>query len=532
MSEPVCKCEHPKMFYSKHNKKEIFVSCGKCLACRKARQTRWVVKLQNESKCHLYTQVMLLEYNDHSIPMYDYSDDPYFIEDNTPRLKEYYKKNPELKKIDLRDIKFKDDAEYDYIIGRLNGSVTSLPHASVFDIQIFKKRLNTKIKREITGEYGSFRSAIVAEYGSTTFRPHYHCIFFFDDERIVQKLPQFVRDCWKDQDGNSLGFAKVEPDHGHFASYISKYITKPADIPEIYEYPGFKTFFLTSRHPPLGSLCTGAQNRTIFDMCTPKKVEFIREGNQVVPKVFPIGTDLENRIFPKCPLYSKVSVPDRFFLYHLAFDADGLFYESYEAFLNTLLRSSLIVTQNTLFNFAEFENRLQCLKVDIDQGHLIWKRDNKSVLVRELCGDYTTENSFHVLYSVCNRIRLQKIKFNVSYGDYVRQIFRYYDYCKPQSQLKDWYRQMHDKLIDDPEYDLRFFYPLSFYRAGWHPEESDDSVQWIKDLKQKYFDSTKTHRKNAYFESRRLKEYDYNLYLTIKNYYYAKKCDEAIKAIA
>ena len=361
MSEPVCKCEHPKMFYSKHNGQEIFVSCGKCLACRKARQTRWVIKLQNESKCHKYTQVILLEYDDNHIPRYDYSDDPYFIEDNTPRLKEYYRKNPSLQKIDLRNLKFSDDAERDYFIDRLDGSVTSLPHASVYDIQIFKKRLNTKIKREITGEYGSFRSAIVAEYGSTTFRPHYHGILFFDDERILKELPRLIRECWTDENNDALGYAKVEPDRGHFASYISKYITKPADIPEIYEMPGFKTFFLTSRHPPLGSFLADAENRYLFDWCTPKKVVFVREGDAYTSKVLPIGHDVEARLFPKCPLYGKVSVPDRTQLYNLAFDSDGLFYESYEAFIGTLLNKSLIRTKHTLFDFSDYNENSRLL---------------------------------------------------------------------------------------------------------------------------------------------------------------------------
>lgn len=533
MSEPVCKCEHPKMFYSKRAGKEIFVSCGKCLPCRMARQARWVVRLQEEAKAHMYTMVILLEYNDLKIPQYDISDDGMFLVDNTPRLEEYYRKNPSLKSINLNDLVFDDDAEYNYVLDRLNTTCTALPHASVYDIQIFKKRLNTKIKREITGEYGSFRSAIVAEYGSTTFRPHYHGILFFDDDRILKRLPELVRDCWTDADGNSLGYSKVEPERGHFASYISKYITKPADLPQIYDYPGFKTFFLTSRHPPIGSLLHSAEDRYVFDSCYPQKVEFAREGNTFVPKVFPIGQSLESRLFPKCPLYGKTSRADRDILYRMMFDADGIIYESYQAFFNSLLRYALFKgSENTLFEWNDFEDRLILLKAEIDQGNLIWKNTCKARLVKELCGDFTTENSFHTLYSIGRRIKKQAYNFGYTYTGYVNNIYRYYDIQKPRYQVRRFYSQQEIKRIEDAGFNLRMFYPLTFYNSGDHPEESQDSLDFFRDLHDSYFNHNKSHRKNAYFESRKLKSYDYNLYLSIKNYYHAKECDEALEAIA
>ena len=159
MNTPVSRCEHPKLFYSRKAQKEIYVSCGKCLECRKARQARWVVKLQRESQCHLYTQVVLLEYDDVHVPYYDYSDDdPSVLEEKTPRLDRYYQLYPRLRTLDLNELNLNDDAEYNYVLDRLNGVKSRLAHCSVYDIQNFKKRLNTKIKRKF-GRYGAFRSS-------------------------------------------------------------------------------------------------------------------------------------------------------------------------------------------------------------------------------------------------------------------------------------------------------------------------------------------------------------------------------------
>lgn len=530
---PVSKCEHPKMFFSKRAKKEIYVSCGKCLPCRMARQARWAERIKKESQDHLYTQVIYLDYNDAHIPKYDFDDDPYFLVDNTPRLQEYYKNNPGLQRIDLRELHFHHEYERDYVIDRLNGSVSSLPHPSVYDIQIFKKRLATKICREVTGNYGSFRSAIVAEIGSTTFRPHYHGVIWFDDERILQALKRFVPECWTDSIGNPLGDAHVEAERGNFASYISKYITKPADIPEIYEMPGFKPFFLTSRHPPIGTLCTGARNRYIFDSASPVKVEISGSGDQVNVQVFPIGQSLEARLYPKCPLYSQLSEHDRFELYKMIFDPDGLVYESYEAFKTDLLNKALRKTvEDTLFDFRDFGYNLTHLKADLDQGRFVWNNSLKARLVKLLCQDFTSECSFHMLYSCGLRIQKQKLDFCVSFNDYVRRIFEYYDYKKPQYQLRQFYRQMEQKLFENSDFDLRFFYPLTYYRSGFHPEDHPDSLSFFQNMKDNYFESTKMHRKNGYFESRRLKEYDYNLYCLIKKYLYAKECNENDEAAA
>ena len=163
-----CKCEHPKLVKNKYTGKDIFVRCGKCLSCQRSRQAAWISKLQKESKCHLFTYVIHLDYDDSHLPKYDFSSDGEYIVEVTPRLNNYYQKFPHLKKIKLTDLKFETDADYNYFIDRLNSHWTCIPHASVYDIQKFKKRLNTLVKREVTGEYGSFRSAFVSELGGDT----------------------------------------------------------------------------------------------------------------------------------------------------------------------------------------------------------------------------------------------------------------------------------------------------------------------------------------------------------------------------
>lgn len=163
-----CKCQHPKLVHNRYTGKDVFVSCRKCLSCRRAYQAAWASKLQNEAKCHLYTYVIHLDYDERHLPKYDFSSDGDSLIEITPRLDNYYKKYPHLKTIKFNDLKFDTDADRDYFIDRINSHYTCIPHASVYDIQLFKKRLNTLVKRQVTGRYGSFRSAIVSELGGDT----------------------------------------------------------------------------------------------------------------------------------------------------------------------------------------------------------------------------------------------------------------------------------------------------------------------------------------------------------------------------
>ena len=268
-----CKCKNPKLIRNKYTKKDVFVSCGKCIPCKRARQSAWNAKMQRESNCHLYEFEVYLDYNEPHLPKYDFSDNGNYLVEVTPRLERYYQKFPHLKKLYFKDLNFEQDADFNYFVERLNTHGTCIPHASVYDIQKYKKRLNTYIKREVTGKYQNFRSVFVSELGGDTFRPHVHGALYFDDQRIAKKINELVCRAWRDEDNAALGHAYAKPSRGKLSSYIAKYITLPTDLPSFYAHPALRPFLLTSRNPPIGSLLESkAQIRQVFDSAAPRKV--------------------------------------------------------------------------------------------------------------------------------------------------------------------------------------------------------------------------------------------------------------------
>lgn len=503
----------------------MFVACRKCLPCRRAYQAAWVTKLQNEAKCHLFVYVVHLDYDERHLPKYDFASDGDSLIEITPRLDKYYQKFPHLKTIKFNDLKFDTDADRDYFIDRLNSHYTCIPHSSVYDIQIFKKRLNTLIKREVTGKYGCVRSAFVSELGGDTFRPHYHGILYFDDERIKAKLPQLVHRAWTDAFGSSFGHSYVEPDRGKAASYIAKYLLKFADLPSFYEHPALRNIFLTSRKPTLGSLFeSSSEIREVFSASSPVRVEFQKQGNVWCPVVFPIGQNFESRLFPKCFAYSQILSSERVALYKLYGNGEIRDYRSWQCMLF-----------NRIFDFGNIsllcppDQKPYNFYLAIFQRNEVAPKDNSfSRLVLNITRNFETERSLDTLYNVSKRVYLQSQIFGVSVDDYIKNIFRYHDYNKPQFLLRRFYITQSQVMLNYPDYEKDYFYPLS---SGLDPSEAPDAKAYFASQEFLQKESLKNHYAHMYNETK-LKYRDPILYNLLKKYFYAKECNEALEAIA
>ena len=165
------------------NAQRITVPCGKCLSCLSRRRDDWSFRLKQEVKICTSAFFITLTYSDENLPRSD----------------------------------------------------CGLPCVSKRDVQLFMKRLRKSI------EPFKIRYFLVSEYGSKTFRPHYHFILFnlpksFDVDKII-------KDAW--QKGNiDVGTVTAASIH-----YVTKYCLSYAELPKNFERP----FMLCSRKPALGS---------------------------------------------------------------------------------------------------------------------------------------------------------------------------------------------------------------------------------------------------------------------------------------
>ena len=504
----IVNCEHPLTIYNKYINRTVIVSCNKCKTCRNQRNLRWVQRLQDEKKCWKYCFELYLDYNDDYLPSFDFGPDGDIIE----RQSRFYdiKDDSVITSLPLDFIDELSQFDKDYVLDRLNDHYTGLAHPSVRDIQLFKKRLN-KYVRQLTGDYRTFRSAIAAEIGPTTFRPHYHGILYFNDSRISEHINMLCRKAWQDGAGHQLGHCYARPDRGGVCSYVASYIVRPSDLPALYSLSAFRPFFLSSRHPPIGSLFESTKEvQEIFRSASPQRLAFKVERNVTVPTLAPLQSVTENRLFPKCPSYSEIDDSCRRLLYSCGFSSRGLI-SDYDEFLEAIL---MRICQDPLSLGDGFPTSVTQLRPSVF-----------SDLILHITHNFETDNSLRLLHSQIKRIYYQAEIFGVSYYQYVSKILEYYN-NKELLKLKvfyDWQSSYpYDK--DDLLSAYEFRTPPGTYKS------TRDYKIFIREQRYKYDKSIKTMEKNAYFESLKKSPRDSSLYCLINKYHYAKKCNETVEA--
>ena len=109
-------------------------------------------------------------------------------------------------------------------------------NVSIQDVQLFLKRFRKLI------EPHKLRYYLVSEYGSKTFRPHYHALFFFKEVVTKEVLTKCIDKTWQ------KGFCQIGTVKQASIHYVTKYIMKKMDYPEGLVKP----FAVQSRKPGLG----------------------------------------------------------------------------------------------------------------------------------------------------------------------------------------------------------------------------------------------------------------------------------------
>ncbi len=146
------------------------VPCGRCENCKKDRSKAWAFRLMCESHEWSSSIFLTLTYDDLNVP---------------------------------------------------NLGEPSLPYyASLYprDLTLFLKRLRKSLGDRKIKYYAC------GEYGSNTYRPHYHLIIFgldFTDEPIISK-------CW------SKGFIKIDPVNVMTVNYVAGYVQKKLYGTDVY----------------------------------------------------------------------------------------------------------------------------------------------------------------------------------------------------------------------------------------------------------------------------------------------------------
>lgn len=184
-------CDTPVFVKVKGRLEDVPVSCGKCPPCKLRRVNSWVFRLQQEEKVSTSAYFVTLTYNHFHVPITN------------------------------------------------NGFMT----VSRRDFQLFMKRLRKLSNNKL-------RYYVAAEYGDSSWRPHYHMILF--NLEGVRKLPDgtfqsdLIEKAWSrvsdfdvvmiaDTDellrASSMGLIHIGTVTSESIAYTAKYIDKPKRIP-------------------------------------------------------------------------------------------------------------------------------------------------------------------------------------------------------------------------------------------------------------------------------------------------------------
>lgn len=173
-------CKHP--LHIRLYGKPCAVPCGKCSDCLKSKRNGWFVRLYEEQKVSATSIFCTLTYREEDVPHAIETD----IDDN-------------------------------FVADRL----VLKPH----DTQLFLKRF----RKRLTARGIKLRYFLCGEYGSRTYRPHYHAIFFFDKPISISDVSKLISDSW------TLGFTMCDFVNQNRLFYVCKYMVSFSKFPVFYK---------------------------------------------------------------------------------------------------------------------------------------------------------------------------------------------------------------------------------------------------------------------------------------------------------
>lgn len=249
-------CLHPYKFLNKYTNTTMIAPCGHCTACSVVSGNKKDLLIQAHSSSYKCVAFVTLTFSNDNLPfgrLVDVGSRTYLV-DNV--CSDIILSDNDLisddKKEKLYD-KFRCVNGHNYkrgLIPYLDYSVLPLFFASLRQsllqkrIRVYDNNSKTKFHYEKNDNYSTekINYFLVGEYGTRSFRPHFHILFFFNDPSFYQRLSNSISKIWK------YGSVNCEISSGSSSSYVASYVASNICVPFILKSPSIRPKSLHSIH--------------------------------------------------------------------------------------------------------------------------------------------------------------------------------------------------------------------------------------------------------------------------------------------
>ena len=300
-------CYHPKKIRNR-NGDWITTSCGCCPAClaRMSKKASYQCSLHEQD--YKYCMFVTLTYSNDNVPLLrleefqDNGDNEHFYRmyDVTERFQAAkniignYVANAIMTPYYVSQIRRKF---------RYFGS--DVPYLSKYDAQCFLKRFRKHLNK-FTDEKVSYY--LVGEYGPIHFRPHFHVLFYFDSETILQNFREVLHSSW------SLGFVDYSQSRGKCSTYVAQYVNCRNSVPRIYQDRAIRPFCLHSQK--FAQRFYQNQKAEIYENEDFRFTDIMRSVGSSVSSTY-AWRSLVSAFFPKCRGFYLLSPAELTYSYTL-----------------------------------------------------------------------------------------------------------------------------------------------------------------------------------------------------------------------
>lgn len=475
--------------------KKISVRCGTCPDCINAKMRSYEYLSNIECSNSQYCIFLTLHYDEYNVPVaklvYSNEKSCYYLVDKTKRPLKTEGKFKKFKTYNkpIQSIYVSDENNFKEFLNRAKPLERNfdyygpgyIRYCSFVDIQNFLKRIRFQIAQELDE---SPRYFAITEYGSDTFRPHIHILFFFNSPVLAEVFENFVSKTWK--------YGTFTCEHAfkrnRVSAYVTHYVNSAIDCPIYLLGKNIRPRQLHSQH-------FGQQYNKIIRDDFYKDISKAVEAHDITVDTFTLPylktLSIHNSIFPRCYNFSNLGYTGLYQLYTCYQRLSSRYNQTRSSQLTKLV----LVFKDDPYNKTLLK-RLELYDYLPSSEHLY--TTYYETPLEELSD---TELMFY--NRVYSTIQLSK-KFlsfnceNYSPSDVIRKIIDYYD--KTELYLiKQQFRACitYHSLYDD-DYSL-FYYNITGYRDKYDNSPIIKSLNLKKDLK--YIEESK-HREQTTLNAR------------------------------